>query len=142
MSNASTSNMNIYTLNKIYRLKLKTLSNLTTENTIIQSKLKKHLRPNLVLKMCKFCKIKIDIYFLFLNITGQTYKYKFYQRLPTDLENTTWLKVLKRNLKMNKDNFLPCKNLFSYINDNELPNKYVLYNFFAFYEILIAKGNQ
>lgn len=62
MSNAGTSNMNIYTLNKIYQLKLKTLSNLTTENTIIHSKLRKDVASNLVLEMCKFGKTEIGIH--------------------------------------------------------------------------------
>ena len=35
----STNNMNIYTFNQIFQLKLKTLSNLTTENIIIHSRL-------------------------------------------------------------------------------------------------------
>ena len=47
----------------IYQLKLKTLPNLTTEDTVIHHKLRKYVMSNQPLKMFKFVKTKIGLPF-------------------------------------------------------------------------------
>ena len=57
----------------MYQLKLKTLSNLTTENAIIHSNLRKYVKPNLVLQMCNFGKTKTSIH-VFSDIHGPNFQ--------------------------------------------------------------------
>ena len=43
--------------------------------------------------------------------------------------------------RINENNFYYFKKLFGCVNHPQLPNEYVLHNFFAFYETLIVKSN-